>query len=32
MAHDAMESGSPQNTLRPITQTDMERMYKNLWN
>ena len=32
MAHDAMESGSPQNTLRPITQADVERMYKNLWN
>ena len=32
MAHDAMESGSPQNTLRSITQADVERMYKNLWN
>jgi alcohol dehydrogenase class IV len=32
MAHDAMESGSPQNTLRPITQADVEQMYKNLWN
>jgi len=32
MAHDAMESGSPQNTIRPITQADVERMYKNLWN
>lgn len=32
MAHDAMESGSPQNTLRLITQADVERMYKNLWN
>lgn len=32
MAHDAIESGSPQNTLRPITQADVERMYKNLWN
>lgn len=31
MAHDAMESGSPQNTLRPITQADVERMYQSLW-
>ena len=32
MAHDAMESGSPANSIRPITQADVERMYKNLWN
>ena len=31
MAHDAMESGSPQNTKREITQTDVEKMYKELW-
>ncbi len=31
MAHDAMESGSPQNTRRAITQKDVEQMYKNLW-
>lgn len=31
MAHDAMESGSPQNTKREITQADIERMYRNLW-
>ena len=32
MAHDAMESGSPANSILPITQADVERMYKNLWN
>ena len=31
MAHDAMESGSPQNTKREITQADIEQMYRNLW-
>lgn len=31
MAHDAMESGSPQNTRRAITQADIEEMYKELW-
>lgn len=31
MAHDAMESGSPQNTRRVITQSDVESMYKALW-
>lgn len=31
MAHDAMESGSPQNTKRKITQADVEKMYKELW-
>lgn len=31
MAHDAMESGSPQNTQREITQADVEQMYRNLW-
>ena len=31
MAHDAMESGSPQNTRRAISQADVEQMYKTLW-
>lgn len=31
MAYDAMDSGSPQNTQREITQADVEQMYKNLW-
>lgn len=31
MAHDAMASGSPQNTRKEITQSDIEQMYKNLW-
>ncbi len=31
MAHDAMESGSPQNTRRTITQADIEQLYKELW-
>lgn len=31
MAYDAMDSGSPQNTRRDITQKDIEEMYKNLW-
>lgn len=31
MAHDAMESGSPQNTRREIIQADVEQMYRNLW-
>lgn len=31
MAYDAMESGSPQNTQREITQADVEQMYRNLW-
>ena len=31
MAHDAMDSGSPQNTKRDITQADVEKMYKELW-
>ena len=29
MAYDAMDSGSPQNTQRTITQADVEQMYKN---
>ena len=31
MAHDAMESGSPQNTVREISQADIEQMYRALW-
>lgn len=31
MAHDAMESGSPQNTQREITQADVEQLYRDLW-
>ena len=31
MAHDAMESGSPQNTRREIAQADVEAMYRALW-
>lgn len=27
----SMESGSPQNTRREITQADVEKMYKELW-
>lgn len=31
MARDAMDSGSPQNTRRAVTQADIEQMYQNLW-
>lgn len=31
MAYDAMDSGSPQNTKREVTQADVEQMYRNLW-
>ena len=31
MAFDAMESGSPQNTRREITQEEIEQLYRNLW-
>ncbi len=31
MAYDAMDSGSPQNTRRAITQADVEQMYRNLF-
>ena len=30
MAHDAMDSGSPQNTRKEMTQADVEQMYKDL--
>lgn len=32
MACDAMESGSPQNTKREITEADVVQLYHNLWN
>lgn len=32
MAYDAMESGSPQNTVREISQPQIEEMYARLWN
>lgn len=31
MAYDAMESGSPQNTRRELSQTEIETMYRELW-
>lgn len=31
MAHDAMDSGSPQNTWREMTQGDVEELYRQLW-
>lgn len=31
MAQDAMDSGSPQNTLRDMTREDVETLYKALW-
>ncbi|MFT4106330.1 MAG: iron-containing alcohol dehydrogenase [Lacrimispora sp.] len=31
MARDAMESGSPQNTRRNVSQSDIEQLYKNNW-
>lgn len=31
MAHDAMESGSPQNTMREMTEEDVKELYKQLW-
>lgn len=31
MAYDAMDSGSPQNTQREITQADIVTLYHNLW-
>lgn len=31
MAHDAMESGSPQNTMRDVTEEDVKEIYKKLW-
>ncbi len=31
MAFDAMDSGSPQNTMREVTEQDVKQIYKNLW-
>lgn len=31
MAHDAMESGSPQNTIKEISENDLKQIYRNLW-
>ena len=31
MAQDAMDSGSPQNTRREMTQADVEELYRHLW-
>lgn len=31
MARDALESGSPSNTIKPVTENDIITMYKNLW-
>ena len=31
MAHDAMVSGSPQNTMRDMTEDDVKELYKQLW-
>lgn len=31
MAHDAMESGSPQNTLRPVSEDEVRAIYRSLW-
>ena len=31
MAHDAMVSGSPGNTIKEVTEEDVKRMYRELW-
>lgn len=31
MAGDAMDSGSPQNTIREVTAADVKQIYRNLW-
>lgn len=31
MAHDAMESGSPQNTMREVSEEDVKEIYRKLW-
>lgn len=31
MAYDAMDSKSPQNTMREVTQEDVKQIYRNLW-
>lgn len=32
MAEDAMDSGSPQNTMKDVTQGNLEEIYRKLWN
>ena len=32
MASDAMESGSPSNTRKPLDKEDLIRIYQSLWN
>lgn len=31
MTHDAMDSGSPQNTQKEVTEEDVKQIYRNLW-
>ena len=31
MAFDSMDSGSPQNTMREVTEDDVKQIYRNLW-
>lgn len=31
MAHDAMDSGSPQNTMKEVTEEDVKEIYRKLW-
>lgn len=31
MAHDAIASGSPANTIKPVTESDVKRLYRSLW-
>ncbi len=31
MAHDALTSGSPGNTMKPISEQDIIEIYKKLW-
>ena len=31
MAHDAMDSGSPQNTMRDVTEEEVKEIYRKLW-
>ncbi|MDE6125085.1 MAG: iron-containing alcohol dehydrogenase, partial [Eubacterium sp.] len=32
MADDALDSGSPANTIKKVTKKDIIKIYKNLWN
>lgn len=31
MAYDAMDSGSPQNTMREVSEEQVKQIYRNLW-